>query len=194
MPHDDFGWIAPIYQRTGKYSSLDFLTELMELPVRGRLLDAGGGTGRVSQSLVGKAGQVVVADLSLGMLRVAFRQASLQAVQAQSERLPFPEASFERILMVDAFHHVVDQSETAHELYRVLKAGGLLVIEEPDIHTLGVRLIALGERLLLMRSHFREASRIASLFPSAKAGIRKRNGNVWVIIKKTSDDPPSSVL
>ncbi len=183
-PHDDFGWIAPIYQRAGKYSSLDSLIELMALPVRGRLLDAGGGTGRVAKYLVGKAGQVVVADLSFGMLRFAFRQSSLQAVQAGSEGLPFSEASFERILMVDAFHHVVDQAQTARELYRVLKPGGLLVIEEPDIRTLGVKLIALGEKLLWMRSHFKDANQIVCLFPSAKTGIRKQNGSVWVIVGK----------
>jgi len=44
--------------------------------------------------------------------------------------------SFDRVLMVDALHHVVNQAETICELYRVLKPGGRLVIEEPDLRNL----------------------------------------------------------
>ena len=56
--------------------------------------------------------------------------------------------------MVDALHHVIHQGQTAREMYRVLKPGGRIVIEEPDIRKFGVKLIAVAEKLLLMRSHF----------------------------------------
>jgi ubiquinone/menaquinone biosynthesis C-methylase UbiE len=87
---------------------------------------------------------------------------------------------------VDALHHVIDQRHTAHEMYRVLKPGGRIVIEEPDIRTFGVKLIALGEKLLLMRSHFLSPERIVALFSfdSAKTSVHAAEGSAWVVIEK----------
>jgi demethylmenaquinone methyltransferase/2-methoxy-6-polyprenyl-1,4-benzoquinol methylase len=64
------------------------------------------------------------------------------------------------------------------------KKGGLLVIEEPDIRTFGVKLIALAEKLLLMRSHFLAPDEIMKLFPYGEKSIRAENGTAWVVVKK----------
>lgn len=185
MPFDHFDFIAPVFARVG-YSSLEKMLEVAELPISGRLLDAGGGTGRVSGLLREHAGKVVIADPSLGMLRQADRT-QLGLACSNSEALPFPSDSFERIIMVDALHHVIDQRHTAREMYRVLKPGGRIVIEEPDIRHFGVKLIALGEKLLLMRSHFLSPQRIVKLFSfdSAKTTIHATDGNAWVVIEKS---------
>jgi demethylmenaquinone methyltransferase/2-methoxy-6-polyprenyl-1,4-benzoquinol methylase len=88
--------------------------------------------------------------------------------------------------MVDALHHVYHQGQTACEMYRVLKPGGRIVIEEPDIRKFGVKLIAVAEKLLLMRSHFLAPQKIVDLFSfdSAKANIHATEGNAWVVIEK----------
>jgi demethylmenaquinone methyltransferase/2-methoxy-6-polyprenyl-1,4-benzoquinol methylase len=86
--------------------------------------------------------------------------------------------------MVDAFHHVVDQAATAFEMLRVLNPGGLLVIEEPDIRTFGVKLIAVAEKLLMMRSHFLSPEQIASLFPHANTRIFTQGATAWIVVKK----------
>lgn len=86
--------------------------------------------------------------------------------------------------MVDALHHVIDHADSAREMLRVLKPGGVLVIEEPDIRTFGVKLIALAEKLLLMRSHFLAPNEIAKLFAEGEKSIRAEDGTAWVIIKK----------
>jgi ubiquinone/menaquinone biosynthesis C-methylase UbiE len=52
------------------------------------------------------------------------RAKGLSALSAESENLPFAADSFERVLMVDALHHVIHQAQTVRELYRVLKPGG----------------------------------------------------------------------
>ncbi|MDO9301402.1 MAG: hypothetical protein Q7T89_08460, partial [Anaerolineales bacterium] len=61
---------------------------------------------------------------------------------------------------------------------------GLLVIEEPDIRTFGVKLIALAEKLLLMRSHFLAPDEIMKLFPRGEKNIRAEDGTAWVIVRK----------
>lgn len=180
---DHFGLIAPLYARV-TYSKVEVLRALAELPSGGRLLDVGGGTGRVASAVGHLVDSVVLADVSLGMLGKAARP-SLNPACTQSEALPFASDSFERIIMVDALHHVIHQVDSAREMYRVLKPGGVLVIEEPDIRTFGVKLIALAEKLLLMRSHFLDPEQIAALFLEGQKTIKATDGNAWIIVKKT---------
>jgi ubiquinone/menaquinone biosynthesis C-methylase UbiE len=184
MPFDHFDLIAPVFSRVS-YSSLETMLTQANLPTSGRVLDAGGGTGRVAGAIREYAGEVVVADPSLGMLRQADRTRFGLAC-SNSEALPFPNDSFERVIMVDALHHVIHQGQTAREMYRVLKPGGRIVIEEPDIRKFGIKLIAIGEKLLLMRSHFLSPQKIVDLFSfdSTKASIHATEGNAWVVIQK----------
>ena len=179
---DHFAAIAPLYARI-KYSKAGIMRELAELPVGGRLLDVGGGTGRVASAISDFVDEVVIADISFGMLDKADRS-SLRPVCGGSESLPFADNSFERVIMVDALHHVIHHADSAYEMFRVLKPGGLLVIEEPDIRTFGVKLIALAEKLLLLRSHFLTPDQIVKLFADGEKSIRAEDGTVWVVIKK----------
>ena len=183
MPQfDHFAAIAPLYARV-TYSKTNILREVAVLPVKGKLLDVGGGTGRVSSAIRDLVDEVVVADISFGMLDKADR-ASLKPVRGGSESLPFADSSFERVIIVDALHHVIQHAESANEMFRVLKPGGILIIEEPDIRTFGVKLIALAEKLLLMRSHFLAPNEIVKLFPSGEKSVRAEDGTAWVVIKK----------
>jgi demethylmenaquinone methyltransferase/2-methoxy-6-polyprenyl-1,4-benzoquinol methylase len=186
---DHFGVLAPFYDRVIQPKDPQVLWNLAELPARGWLLDAGGGTGRIAQFMRQQTDQVVVADLSLQMLQHAQAKGGLHAVGSHIEHLPFADGFFARILMVDALHHVCDQSKTALELWRVLAPGGVMVIEEPDVRTFVVKLVAVAEKLALMRSHFLSPPAIAALFdPCLEAEVRlhaEQNGfNAWVIVKK----------
>lgn len=183
---DHFGLIAPFYERAIPPRDAGKMIDALALPVSGALLDAGGGTGRVSASLSGHAGQVIVCDLSLPMLRQAREKNGLTLACAHTERLPFPDETFDRVMMVDALHHVCDQAQTAAELWRVTRAGGRIVIEEPDVRRLAVKLIAVAEKVALMRSRFLPPGGIAALFPSNNASLRivTDGYNARVIIDK----------
>ncbi len=188
---DHFGFLAPFYDKLIKPKAPETLWEFAQLPTDGLLLDAGGGTGRVAQFMVEKAARVVLADLSLEMMSQAEEQADLLRVCSHTEGFPFPEGSFARIIMVDALHHVCDQIQTARELWRVLAPGGVIVIEEPDLRTFSVKLVAIAEKFALMRSHFLSPPDIAALFdfPQAKVRIEtEADGfNAWVIVHKVDD-------
>ena len=132
---DHFGILAPFYDRAIRLREPERFIKLANLPVDGALLDVGGGTGRVSHALRGMAHLLVVADVSFGMLRQAKEKDGLETVCSHSEGLPFADGAFSRVIMVDALHHVCDHQETAQELWRVVKPGGRIVIEEPDIDT-----------------------------------------------------------
>lgn len=151
---DHFDWLAPIYDRVIGPPDVSRLQRLLKLPVEGVLLDAGGGTGRVSSQLLPLVNRVVLSDLSQPMLRQAQAKGPFHSVQAVVQRLPFPDDYFERVLVVDALHHFGDQPGAVRELLRMLRPGGRLVIEEPNIHHFGVKVVALIEKLTLMGSHF----------------------------------------
>jgi len=168
---DHFDLLAPLYERVIKPKEPKELWRHLDLPISGALLDAGGGTGRVAQHMTEKADRVVIADLSCKMLSESQSKPGVLPVCAPSERLPFPEGYFSRIIMVDALHHVLNQQATINELWRVLAPGGILVIEEPDIRRLGVKLIALGEKILMMRSHFLSPFRIAQMIRAGDSHV-----------------------
>ncbi|OGO09882.1 MAG: hypothetical protein A3K46_02565 [Chloroflexi bacterium RBG_13_60_9] len=183
---DHFDLLAPLYDFFFPPKDRQEICGRIGLPITGALLDAGGGTGRVAQSLRGMADPIIVADLSYRMLAEARRKSGLHPVCSRTERLPFPDDYFPRIIMVDAFHHVCDQRKTAAELWRVLQAGGRLVIEEPDIRTFAVKLIAVAEKLALMRSHILPSGRIAALFrfTGARVTIETGNHTAWITAEK----------
>ncbi len=183
---DHFGFVAPFYDRFASVLDTSRLEEFLAMDGKGSLLDAAGGTGRIGQALHNGVENVVVVDLSKGMLKQASEKNMVLPAQAQVEMLPFPGACFERIVMVDALHHVINQPATASELWRVLKPGGRLVIEEPNIHTLAAKMVAAGEKMLLMRSHFLSPQAIARLFPvvMGRTSIFTEGWNSWIVIQK----------
>lgn len=149
-----FDLIAFAYDRLLGPPNVGDLAEMLRLPIRGWMLDAGGGTGRVSLPLRPHVGGVVVADLSGAMLRHIPEKAGIAGVRAHTEKLPFPGGTFERVIVVDALHHFSNRDESIAELIRVLKPGGMILIEEPDLNLPVVKIVAIAEKLMLMESHF----------------------------------------
>lgn len=179
---DHFGLIAPFYDRIFSPGERGELIEKIDLPINGILLDAGGGTGRISQFFRDKAERIVIADLSYDMLLQANDKKGLYTVCSHTESLPFQDSFFDRIIMIDALHHVCDQAETAKELMRVLKPGGKILIEEPDINRLGVKALAVAEKLLGMRSHFLSPVEIANLFDGNVIDIQSEGAIAWITV------------
>ncbi len=182
-----FDRLAWLYDRVIRPPDPEGLSRVLALPVEGAILEAGGGTARVAARLSDAAGRMVVCDLSLPMLRKAANKDGLWTVQAPVEHLPFADGTFERVLVVDALHHFGDQSAAVGELVRVLAPGGRLVVEEPDINSLAVKLVALGERLALMGSRFLPPGRIRELAEArgCAARIERKDRFVaWVVADK----------
>ncbi len=190
-----FERLAPWYDRAVRRMGIGPLRDRLALPIAGRLLDLGGGTGRVARAVQDQVGTAVVADVAWGMLRVARRWPGLRLVQALAERLPFADETFDRIVIVDALHHFIDAEAAIQEAARALRPGGTLLIEEPDITRWPVKAIAAIERLLGLRSRFRPGEAIRAIAEAVDLQAHLEPGPAlrwWVIGHKIGPAGPSS--
>lgn len=100
---------------------------------RPRLLDLGAGTGRIGWLFVAAGDDYIGVDLSLGMLRAFLGRAEQSGleprlVQSNGELLPFPDATFDAVLMVQIFGGMRGWRRVIAEARRVLQSAGALVI------------------------------------------------------------------
>jgi ubiquinone/menaquinone biosynthesis C-methylase UbiE len=184
---DHFDFIAPWYDRVVRLPVSSRLTELLALPTAGALLDAGGGTGRISAHLKPMVGALVICDLSLPMLRQAQRKNRPFTVQARTEQLPFAENTFDRVVVADALHHFFSQRAAIRDLLRVLKPGGRLVIEEPDRDRFIIKLLVVAEKMAFMRSRIHTMKEILNMVAAegVTAQIERGEGfTSWVVADK----------
>jgi SAM-dependent methyltransferase len=96
---------------------------------RPRVLDLGAGTGRIGWPFVAAGDDYVGADLSLGMLR-AFAQrcdGAPRLVQADGHRLPFRDATFDAVLLIQVFGGIDDWRTFTAEVRRVLQPSGAIL-------------------------------------------------------------------
>ena len=144
MPNNQlFDLLGPLYDHIFSLRDADHLHDPLKLPASGWLLDLGGGTGRSSFGLADQVDEIMICDLSLSMLQSAQNKGIAHLVQASATALPFAPDSFERMMVIDALHHMPDQHSTVGEMIRLLKPGGRLLIEEPDIRLFAVKLLSL---------------------------------------------------
>ena len=116
-----------------------------------RVLDVGGGTGRAARVL--DVPQRIVIDAAGGMLAEA-RKRRLDCVRADAATLPIAEESIDAVVIVDALHHVADQTSALAEAKRVLRPGGVLVCREFDRATFRGQALVAWERLVGFDSEF----------------------------------------
>ena len=109
-----------------------------------RVLDMGCGGGRHAFALFKRGAEVVALDYShkdlvevrtmLGAIRVegeAPEAAQAWTVQGTAYGLPFPDATFDRVIAAEVLEHLPADTDAMAELFRVLKPGGLIAVTVP---------------------------------------------------------------
>jgi SAM-dependent methyltransferase len=103
--------------------------ERLELRPGDLLLDLGCGTGRHTREAVRRGARAVALDLRADDLQTA-REGAL-AVQGDALALPFPDATFDRVIASEVLEHIPEDGAAIAELRRVLKPGGRLAVTVP---------------------------------------------------------------
>jgi SAM-dependent methyltransferase len=124
-------------------SQLGLLFEAAALFRYADVLDFGCGTGWLTTALARQGCNATGLDISPAAVNLARRVAERELDKAGGSAtfavydgmsLPFADATFDRVVCFDAFHHVIDQRATIAELARVLRPGGRIAFVEPGPH------------------------------------------------------------
>jgi SAM-dependent methyltransferase len=101
----------------------------------GRLIEVGAGFGRLADEY-GGYGEVVLLDASEALLQAARERCGgdsrITITAGDAFRLPFPDASFDAAVCIRVIHHFEDPGPAIRELGRVVRPGGVLVLESAN--------------------------------------------------------------
>ena len=110
------------------------------LPPNAELLDIGCSAGYHVRHLARKARRVVAIDVDRVALEVARRRVKSSRVtflHYDGDSLPFADASFDSVSMLDVLEHVRDRQALVAEIVRVLRPGGTWTVTVPYRGVLG---------------------------------------------------------
>lgn len=117
-----------------------FTIELSGVRAGNKVLDIAGGTGDLTAKfsrLVGETGEVVLADINSSMLNVGRDKLTdkgivnnVRFVQADAEKLPFADNTFDCVTIAFGLRNVTHKEEALKSIFRVLKPGGRLLVLE----------------------------------------------------------------
>lgn len=141
-PSAQIGFLGPY--ATWRASRLGRITDALEesliLEMAGnvqghRVLDVGGGDGKLAELFARRGAQVTLVDLDAHMLEAArhrFADAGqlVETVEGDATRLPFPDGSFDIVSAVTVLCFVGDANRAVAEMARVLKPDGTLLLGE----------------------------------------------------------------
>jgi SAM-dependent methyltransferase len=112
---------------------IDNFVRLSGLPAGARVVDLGCGSGVFTNLLRRRGYQCVGVDLSPNLIAIA--RANFSGIEFRTgdiERLPFPDSSFDGVLLSGVLHHLPERSRCAAEVFRILRPGGKFVAFDPN--------------------------------------------------------------
>jgi ubiquinone/menaquinone biosynthesis C-methylase UbiE len=128
--YDDFASTYEVGRDHGYHALVDELEASIVIPFLPgkRVLEVGCGTGLLLARLAPHAASAVGIDLSPGMLELA-RGRGLEVHEGSATALPFEDASFDVVCSFKVLAHVPDIELALREVGRVLRPGGVAVLE-----------------------------------------------------------------
>ncbi|MFA1610881.1 class I SAM-dependent methyltransferase [Halobellus rubicundus] len=152
-----------------------------------RVLDLAGGTGRASRGLAALGVDAVVVDASAGMLARA-RDAGHPTVCADVTRLPVRTDAVDAAVVVDALHHVPDPDAALEAAARVVRPGGVLVVQEFHPRGLRGRALVAAERAVGFDSTFWRPAELCERLAAAGFEPRiAREGFDYVVVGRVPE-------
>jgi len=103
-----------------------------------RALDLGSDNGVISLLFRAKGGSWESADLTAHATRAIGRTLGEPVKEIEDARLPYPDGSFDLIVVADMLEHVADDRALLAEIARCLRIGGRAVLNVPRLKPLGL--------------------------------------------------------
>jgi ubiquinone/menaquinone biosynthesis C-methylase UbiE len=111
-----------------------FWLEQLKLSKNSRILEVGVGTGRLTKEVALRGYNILGVDYSYGMLEKAFHvcnyenQSKVEFLKGDIESLPIKNSSFDVIICLGVITYIKSDEKAFHELARLLKPGGTLIL------------------------------------------------------------------
>lgn len=132
-------------------STQKFLNEYY--PKKGKLLEIGSSFGYLLNFFKKDEWQVMGVEPNLGQCKYAESHFGIKAIPSTLEKAEISDNSIDVVLMMHVIEHVPDPYMTFKEVYRLLKPGGVFVVETPRYDTLVFKLLGKRERSLSCNGH-----------------------------------------
>jgi SAM-dependent methyltransferase len=117
--------------RFGQNRRLDMIVALLPIDTR-RILVDGCGVGQYVRHLAGLGYNTIGLDIEYDRVREGTQAGIEQLHVAAGEYLPYPDNTFDALLSHEVIEHVTDDRLTAHEMIRVLRPGGRVILFCPN--------------------------------------------------------------
>ena len=164
-----------------------------EIPPGSRVLDVGCNSGEMMKLLRdGKGCDVEGVDISTNALKIA-RKKKLKVHNATAEKLPFPDASFDVVILREVLVHIHEPVKALKEIRRVLRPNGMLLGSAP--HANLEKMVWDDKRL--HHRYYNEETLLADLNQAfEKTHLRVLNGAQFAISFAQSllSDQPAELL
>jgi SAM-dependent methyltransferase len=130
----DAEWAVALFNRSVlKQAKYRRILELLEEPAGKTSLDIGADNGVISYLLRQRGGRWYSADLDTGAVESIRQLVHDQVYQLDGSATPFPDHTFDQIVIVDYLEHIADDRAFVRELVRILKPGGRVIINVPHL-------------------------------------------------------------
>ena len=136
-----YGIISETFESNRLYKKIMYFTRvskvmgMLSLKPEDKVLEIGCGEGFYTKKMLRFTQNIIATDISEKFLEKAKTNTQNMAndyVCCPAEKLPFPDNSFDKVLMSEVIEHLLDWREGVKEMKRVLKPGGIVVISTPN--------------------------------------------------------------
>jgi SAM-dependent methyltransferase len=125
-------WAVALFNRSVlKQAKYRRVVELLEDPTGKTSLDLGADNGIISYMLRQLGGRWYSADLDPGAVASIRELVRDDVYQLNGSVTPFPDRTFDQIVIVDFLEHITDDRGFVRELERILKPHGVVIINVP---------------------------------------------------------------
>ena len=125
-------WAVALFRKSVlKQAKFRRITELLDDPVGQRCLDIGADNGVISLLLRRRGGSWASADLDEQTVASIRELVGDDVHRLDGARTPFPDRTFDQVVVVDYLEHIPDDDRFAAELARILRPGGRVIVNVP---------------------------------------------------------------
>jgi 2-polyprenyl-3-methyl-5-hydroxy-6-metoxy-1,4-benzoquinol methylase len=133
-PSSEADWAVALFDRSVlKQAKFRRIASLLDEPSGKTNLDIGADNGVISYLLRRRGGEWHSADLDERAVASIRQLVGKNVYRLEGARTPFPDRTFDQVIVVDYLEHISDDHAFGRELERIVRPGGRVIINVPHL-------------------------------------------------------------